>query len=349
MLDSLRVNEYFFFDCPKLARGFFLKKAGPSLSKLIRQIDQTIYAFIRKKEPASLYQPSRYLFDGGGKRLRAILLLLSSTLTGGDYRKALPAAAAVEILHNFSLIHDDIMDNDDLRRGRETIHKKWNAHIAILTGDFLAAAAFKALSQCPEKSLPEISGIFADSFVGLCEGQALDKEFETRDSVTERDYLKMITQKTAVLFSGAMEIGAKIGRAKPSQQRALREFGRHFGLAFQIQDDLLDIVAEEETLGKNIGSDLIEGKKTYVSILTAQLPDGKNWLAKFNSKNDADTHARILKQFIEFLRANGVYKETTRLIQSHIRIALKQLDIFKNHPAKTQLVEIAQFARIRKF
>jgi len=326
-----------------------LKSTELPISKLIRSIDQTIYSFLRKKEPATLYQPSRYLFEGGGKRLRAIFLLLSNALSGGTIRNALPAAAAIEILHNFSLIHDDIMDNDDLRRGRETIHKKWNSHVAILTGDFLAAAAFKALSQCPAKFLTDVTRIFADSFIALCEGQALDKEFETRVTVSEKEYLKMITQKTAVLFSAAMEIGAVLGGSKPRQQKALKQFGLHFGLAFQIQDDLLDIVADEQTLGKNVGSDLIEHKKTYLSILAAQWPEGKIWLEKFKPINTEEMHRTFLRAFVEFLRKNGIYQKTEKLVDFHIRSALKELDGFRNQPAKSQLAEITRLARNRKF
>lgn len=326
-----------------------MKAAFPGVPSLVASINKTIFSYIRKKKPITLYEPPQYLFQGGGKRLRAVMLVLCSTLNGRNYRHALHAAAAVEILHNFSLIHDDIMDNDDMRRGRETIHKKWNPNIAILSGDFLAAAAYKALSQCPKDVLPYVSNIFADGFIELCEGQALDKEFETQTTVSEKDYMNMIRQKTAVLFGAATRIGGIIGGVSPKQEKALRDFGLHFGLAFQIQDDLLDIISDENTFGKNIGSDLIEKKKTYLSILASRSEQGRGLLDTFSPEHPETRHRQLLTEFIDFLDSSGIRKQTQRRIDSHFKSALKNLNGFKNTPAKNRLLEITHQAWHRSY
>lgn len=277
------------------------------------------------------------------------MLVLCSALNGRNYHHALHAAAAVEILHNFSLIHDDIMDNDDMRRGRKTIHKKWNQNIAILSGDFLAAAAYKALSQCPKEVLPHVSNIFADGFIELCEGQALDKEFETQPSVTEKDYMNMIRQKTAVLFSAATRIGGVVGGVSYGQEKALRDFGLHFGLAFQIQDDLLDIISDETTFGKNIGSDLIEKKKTYLSILASKSKTGRRLLNTFSPVHSESRHRELLAEFINFLDTSGIQKQTLKQIDHHFKSALKNLNGFKNTHAKNRLIEITHQAWHRSY
>lgn len=327
----------------------YLKADFPDVPSLVASINKTIFSYIRKKKPITLYEPPQYLFQGGGKRLRAVMLVLCSALNGRNDPHALHAAAAVEILHNFSLIHDDIMDNDDMRRGRKTIHKKWNPNIAILSGDFLAAAAYKALSRCPKDVLPHVSSIFADGFIELCEGQALDKEFETQPSVTEKDYMNMIRQKTAVLFSTATRIGSILGGASSKQEKALREFGLHFGLAFQIQDDLLDIISDESTFGKNIGSDLMEKKKTYISILASKNKTGSRLLDAFSPLHSESRHRELLAEFIAYMNTSGIRKQTQKRIDSHFKTALKNLNGFKNTSAKNRLLEITHQAWHRSY
>jgi geranylgeranyl diphosphate synthase type II len=317
-----------------------LKSSAYDVHSLIREIDRTIRRYISKKTPATLYEPVQYLFQSGGKRLRALLLTLAGGLIGKNYRRCFEAAAAVEMLHNFSLIHDDIMDHDDLRRGRETIHKKWNANVAILSGDLLAALSFRALSQCPEKYAETVGGLFSDGFVALCEGQALDKEFETRADVREKDYLRMIALKTAALFGMAAQVGAVLGGGNTKQQNALKAFGLDFGMAFQIQDDLLDIIADETVLGKDVGSDLIEKKKTYISILAAGDPKGMDLLAQFQSVRNAAEQRLVLGEFKQFLDRSGIRKKTEKKIDRYIRTALSRLNGFKNNSAKEQLIAI---------
>ena len=317
-----------------------MKKTDQEVKSLIREIDQIIQRYIAKRKPVTLYGPVQYLFDGGGKRLRAVLLLLSSQLISKNYKKSLHAAAAVEILHNFSLVHDDIMDHDDLRRGRSTIHKKWNTNIAILSGDVLAAMAFRALSQCPEKHIQRLVEIFSDGFIELCEGQALDKEFESRSEVREADYLKMISQKTALLFSVSAQIGAILGGAKARQEKLLKEYGYYLGMAFQIQDDLLDIISDEKILGKNIGSDLAEGKKTYISILASDKDQGRGMVNIFQSLTDEDIRRKTLDEFRRYLQSSGVQEKTQKIIDKYFQTALNRLQSFKNTRAKQTLIEL---------
>ncbi len=272
-----------------------------------------------------MVEPSRYLLTGGGKRLRSVLLLLSSMAVGGSAKKALPAAVAIELLHNFSLVHDDIMDHDDMRRGRETVHKKWDSNVAILAGDFLSALSIQALSQLHASQMSHVLPVFARGYVALCEGQALDKEFEGRNDVTPKQYLQMIAGKTAALFSTASEIGAVMGGANRRQVFTLRQFGFDLGMAFQIQDDLLDIIADEAVLGKNIGSDLIEKKKTYISLAAAAHGEGRRLLEQFDESHSDAKHLRILQQFRDFLETSGIRQTTQRAVQRYLSRARKNL------------------------
>ncbi len=303
--------------------------------RAIRRVEAQLHTYIGKKSPVTLYEPARYLMQAGGKRLRAGLVCLSSALVSGRYVKAIPAAAAVELLHNFSLVHDDIMDKDDLRRGRATIHKKWNSDVAILSGDFICALAYRALNDSPEKVIPGLLKIFTQGYITLCEGQALDKEFEQRPSITVRDYLSMISKKTASLFSVAMALGATVSGASSTQQKSLTQFGLHCGLAFQIQDDLLDIVSDESTLGKDIGSDLRAGKKTYVFLLATETKRGKEILAEFPGAGG--NYSKLLLDFKEFIHAEGIQEKTEKRIARHMLSALKSIRKFKNNPAKEEL------------
>jgi len=215
-----------------------------------------------------VYEPIRFVVSSGGKRLRATLLMLSCEAVGGNTDDALNAAAAIEMLHNFTLVHDDVMDNAPLRRGRPTVHKKWDENVAILAGDEMIGLAYEALLKTPAQSIPGVADIFTRALVEVCEGQGLDKEFECRTDVTLPEYLRMIRKKTARIIAAACEIGAVIGRGSRGQVAALRMFGDHLGMAFQMKDDLLDVTGEEKDFGKAIGSDILEKKKT-VLLLTA--------------------------------------------------------------------------------
>jgi len=236
------------------------------ISRLRDAVNARILAAVQKPGPVTLYEPMRYIFEAGGKRLRPILLLLSCEAVGGEECQALDAAVAVELLHTFTLIHDDVMDHDDTRRGRPTIHNKWDVSVAILSGDGLVALSYDYLLRTPSRESARLGSLFSRALLEVCEGQALDKEFESRWDVTLDEYFTMIAKKTATLIALCGELGGIIGGGTPQQLQALRDFGYHLGVAFQIQDDLLDITADEKELGKTWGSDIMQKKKTLLLL-----------------------------------------------------------------------------------
>jgi len=220
--------------------------------------------------PPNLYNPMRYVLSSKGKRFRPILLIFACESVGGSKEDSYNAALAIEILHNFTLVHDDIMDNDDLRRGRQTVHKKWNESIAILAGDGLIALAYRYLLRTKSRRIRRIIRTFSEAIINICEGQSLDKDMEQTEIVTLNEYLHMIDRKTGVLMAISAEIGGHLGCGSRRQVSSLHTFGLELGIAFQIQDDLLDMISEEAVLGKDLGSDLAQGKKTYPLLLLMQ-------------------------------------------------------------------------------
>ncbi len=216
--------------------------------------------------PAALYEPIRYILSLGGKRMRPALLLMACDLFGGDVDAAISPALAIEVFHNFTLMHDDIMDNAPLRRGRVTVHERWNNNVGILSGDVMLVQGYKLMMQVEDRLLRPILDIFNTTAVGVCEGQQLDMEFEERDEVGIDEYINMIRLKTAVVLGGALKIGALIGGADSKDADLLSSFGEHLGIAFQLQDDILDVYGDPEKFGKQVGGDIISNKKTYLLI-----------------------------------------------------------------------------------
>lgn len=221
---------------------------------------------IKVKEPVNLYQPISYILQIGGKRLRPILCLKACETFSGSYQKALPASLSIEVFHNFTLLHDDVMDHADIRRGKKTVHKKWNLNTAILSGDAMMILAYQFLENYTGNRYKEIMLIFNRTALQVCEGQQYDVDFETRDDVKIDDYIKMITYKTAVLLASSLQIGAIIGNAGVKDADNMYLFGLNLGIAFQLQDDYLDTFGDANTFGKRIGGDIIENKKTYLFL-----------------------------------------------------------------------------------
>ena len=217
-------------------------------------------------EPDSLYEPVRYVLSSGGKRLRPVFLLMATNLFSDDIGNAFKAAASMEILHNFTLLHDDLMDNADMRRGKPTVHKRWNGNTAILSGDVMTMIACRYLSDIEEQHRKQVMDIALDTFIGICEGQMYDMDFEKRDDVTADEYIEMIRLKTSILFAASLKAGAVLGDATESDASLLYHFGEKFGLAFQLQDDLLDVYGDPLVFGKKIGGDILSDKKTYLYI-----------------------------------------------------------------------------------
>ena len=229
--------------------------------EFIAIVQKSIESIAYPQEPAELYNPIRYELSLGGKRIRPVLTLLACELFDGDYRNALDAATGIEIFHNFTLLHDDVMDKADIRRGKPTVHVKWNENTAILSGDAMQIIAFMHMMKTPEKSRKAVCDVFLKTSLEICEGQQYDMEFESRNDVKEEEYLDMIRLKTAVLLGGALKIGALIAGASKNDADKIYKFGENIGLAFQLRDDYLDVYGDPEIFGKNIGGDILNNKK----------------------------------------------------------------------------------------
>lgn len=238
-------------------------------------INQHIAALDWSKQPKGLYEPIAYALAGGGKRLRPMLAILACQLFGGKEQEALPAALALEVFHNFTLLHDDVMDHASIRRGRASVNKQYDDNTAILSGDQMLIEAYKLIEQLPLSKQATVLHLFSEMATGVCEGQQLDMDFEKLPltAVTQEEYAHMIRLKTSFLLAYALQIGALIGGASQEQQEAIFAFGIHLGLAFQIQDDLLDVYGDEATFGKAIGGDICEGKKTFIFLAAREGAD----------------------------------------------------------------------------
>ncbi|EDM36611.1 geranyltranstransferase (farnesyl-diphosphate synthase) [Pedobacter sp. BAL39] len=234
-------------------------------------IDQAIQNIIYPAQPERLYLPISYIMSLGGKRIRPALVLMSADLFAADVHQVMPAALAIETFHNFTLIHDDIMDNAPLRRGKATVHEKWGVNNAILSGDVMMVEANKHLAMLDAAVLKDALETFNSTAQGVCEGQQLDMEFESRDQVSIPEYINMIRLKTAVLLGGAMKLGAQVARATKSQAEQLYAFGENLGIAFQLQDDILDVYGDPEKFGKQVGGDIIANKKTLLLLKLKEL------------------------------------------------------------------------------
>ena len=245
-----------------------------SIEQLQHLVNKAIADTKYTEQPAELYEPISYLMQLGGKRMRPVLVLIATEMFDGNVLKALDAAIGIELFHNFTLMHDDIMDKAPLRRGKPTVHAKWNESAAILSGDVMFVEAYKLMIKVEDSILREVLAIFSDTASGVCQGQQADMNFEKRDEVSLAEYLEMIRQKTAVLLAGSMQIGALIGGAVPDQANLLYEFGENLGLAFQLQDDILDVYGNPEKFGKQVGGDILSNKKTFMLIKAKELATG---------------------------------------------------------------------------
>ncbi|WP_109435757.1 MULTISPECIES: polyprenyl synthetase family protein [Aquimarina] len=279
------------------------------------------------KEPKNLYDPISYILNLGGKRLRPTLVLMASEIFGGTYKDALDAALAIEVFHNFSLIHDDIMDDAPLRRGKETVHEKWDINTGILSGDAMLINAYQLFENYEGDTFKELAKLFTKTAIEVCEGQQYDIDFETRDDVTIPEYIKMIEYKTAVLVGAAMQMGAIVAGVSKDNKSSIYDFGRLLGLAFQLQDDYLDAFGDPETFGKQVGGDIIENKKTilYLKALEFASKDEQKQLKGLFSLNPDDPSEKIstVKHLFETTGA----KDKTRLeIEKYTKEAFDVLD-----------------------
>lgn len=279
-----------------------------------------------KRVPVELYEPIEYLISIGGKRVRPLLLLLACDMFDGKIEDAIHPALGIEIFHNFTLVHDDIMDNAAIRRGLPTLHKKWNTNVAILSGDTMFALAYQYLIRTNHQIAPEITDIFTKMAIEVCEGQQYDMNFETKENVTIDEYTRMIHLKTAITIASSLKIGAMIAGANPLNAKNLYNFGINIGIAFQIMDDLLDLYAEKEKLGKTIGGDIIANKKTFLYIKGYELANiqQRQELDKcFKEKHYSD--ADKVKKVKEIYDNLDIKNVTKNIMQEYYDNALKKL------------------------
>jgi geranylgeranyl diphosphate synthase type II len=305
---------------------------------------------------ARLRDGCRYVLDGGGKRVRSALLILSCEAVGGKAAGALDAAAAVEIMHNFTLVHDDVMDNADARRGRPAVHKKWSVNDALLVGDILVGAAYEALLRTPGTSHGKLCEILTRGLLDVCEGQSLDLELEGRTEVSVKEYFRMTGKKTGALIAASTELGGVVGRGTASQVAALRRFGLRLGRAFQVQDDLLDVVGDAHDFGKTIGGDILEGKKTYLLLRAAERAEGddrrliERVLRKEGAAGEWKTNegavtpagSAMVAAVKEVYARCGILEEAGNVVQRTTREALAQLGRLPRNGAREMLRWLAE-------
>lgn len=286
-------------------------------------INHTIDSIQYPASPAGLYEPIRYALSGGGKRLRPTLLLAMNDAFGGETGSAIWPAAGIEIFHNFTLVHDDVMDNADMRRGRQTVYRKWDVNTAILSGDAMTTMAYKCMAGCPPQYLPEVIDRYSMMTMNVYEGQQIDSEFETRDDVTFNDYISMIMGKTSALIAYPCAIGALIAGASSEDVEAVFNFGVSLGIAFQMQDDYLDVYGDPATFGKEIGGDIVNDKKTWLYIIASDNDrDGTFHRLLSQKMDDAEKIAKVTEHFDKLnLRVEG-----KKIIGKYTADALEYLD-----------------------
>ena len=320
----------------------------------IEQLREVIKAELDKQEyveePYSLFEPIKYIMEDGGKRLRPVLTLMAYNLYRDDIGKALKSASGIEIFHNYTLLHDDVMDDAELRRGRQTVHKKWNSNVAILSGDAAAITAYKYIETCEDPYLRRVIDGFNQVAMDVCKGQQYDMEFETRDDVTEEEYIQMIYLKTSVLIAGSMRHGALIAGAPEHEYKELYDFGGYLGLVFQLQDDYLDVYGDVEEFGKKIGGDILCNKKTYLLIKAFELAseEDKALLKEWVVKEKFNPQEKI-KEVTEIYNRSGVKEALRAKVDDYLeksRIALDKIEVPEER--KVRFYEMIDFIGKRK-
>ena len=302
-----------------------------------------------EREPKGLYAPIAYTMAAGGKRVRPQLAMIACGIFGGNEQEVAPAAMALEVFHNFTLLHDDVMDKAEVRRGRPTVHIQWNENTAILSGDQMMIEAYKLLAEVPADKLHKVLRLFNKMATEICEGQQYDVDFESQEHVTIEEYLKMIRLKTSVLLATALQIGSYLAGANEAQQEALYQFGINVGLAFQIQDDILDVWGDPKTFGKAVGGDISCNKKTYVYLTAQKLADDElteelhQWYGSVLDDNTEKIAA--VKGIFEQLNVRAACEA---VVQDYTQKALQILDTLPQNAATEQLRQLANKLNTRK-
>jgi len=294
---------------------------------------------IKVKEPINLYEPILYILRIGGKRLRPVLTLMTCDLFNGNIKQAYDAALAIEIFHNFTLVHDDIMDSAPKRRGEETVHKKWDINTGILSGDAMMIMAYQCFENYEEPIFKKLLKLFSKTSLEVCEGQQLDIDFESRIDVTIPQYIKMITFKTSVLVAAAMKMGAIIAKVDDAEAELIYDFGLNLGIAFQLQDDYLDTFGDEALFGKQIGGDIAENKKTFLylkAIEVCEIANKEKLRDLYTSKNNNDNK---IKEVTEIFKSNNISDITVQEIESYTNKAFQILDKLSIYDEKKAILK----------
>ncbi len=315
-----------------------------SFNEILEIVNAEVDKIDWHRQPYGLYEPIEYILSLGGKRLRPSITLMSCNLYNDDLTSAIKPAIGLEIFHNFTLLHDDIMDRADIRRGKPTVHIKWNDNTAILSGDVMQIEAYKWIAETPENFLKKVLDLFSTTAAEICEGQQYDMEFEERNDVDAEEYLDMIRLKTAVLLAAGCQIGAWIGGASEQDAQNLYDFGLNIGLAFQLKDDLLDVYGDEETFGKKIGGDILCNKKTFLLIQALQKAEGKEkdeleyWL-KNDRPGDEKQKIKAVTGIYNSLKIKELVIEKMNFYYDEALKCLEKVEVEKNR--KNELINLA--------
>lgn len=327
---------------------YYLNPSEKKYSRYKKIVEERLVAVMHNRTPHSLYAPIVYTLAGGGKRLRPVLTILACESVGGKFSSALPAATAIEILHNFTLVHDDIMDNAHMRRGRNSVYKQFDSNTALIAGDTMVALAYEELLRTKTLSPAILLKIFTKGFREVCEGQEWDKQCQEKKSTTLDEYFVMIEKKTAALLATATTMGGIIGNGTAKEISALQQFGTYLGIAFQIQDDYLDIYATETEFGKRIGGDIAEGKKTYPTLRALQKSSGvtkNNLLALLDESQHYRTHEKkfssCLKKIMAIMNTLHIQEDAHKEIQHWTQRSLRALASLQQTSAKEILSQIS--------
>lgn len=312
-----------------------------SISQLQDLINKEIAEKQYSDNPLELYEPIRYIMALGGKRMRPALLLMACDLFEGSIIKALKPAVGIELFHNFTLMHDDIMDKAPLRRGSSTVHEKWNESIAILSGDVMLVEAYQLMMNVDDDILREVLSVFSQTATGVCEGQQIDMNFESLGEVSINEYIEMIRLKTAVLLAGSLKIGALIGKANSEDAEALYKFGENLGLAFQLQDDILDVYGDPEKFGKQVGGDIIANKKTFLLIKAIELADDldKEELNYWLNEENADSEVKV-KAVTDVYNRLGIRQLAEHEMNAFAEKALSALEKIRADADKKKVLRV---------
>lgn len=323
--------------------------------KLSNLIDDKLSELELPEEPSLLYDPVRYTLSLPGKRIRPYLTLVGCGLCGGDVKEAVPAAMSIELLHNFTLLHDDIMDRAEKRRGEPSVYAKWDSNTAILSGDAMYAKAFSQLQyygkegHYSKKSYKLILDIFLNSAQTVCEGQAYDLMFEKSEEVTIKEYIQMIEGKTAALISGSLAMGGAVAEASDKYIKELQFVGKKIGIAFQIQDDLLDVIADPDKFGKKRGGDIIAGKKTYLMLLALQRCEEDQKAVLIDLITSEKTSPKEISEVISIYKSLNVIDDTKKAVEYHYEAAIEHLETFGSSEYKREIIQFLNHLISREY